>query len=432
MSMNIAMVGAGYVGLTLAAVLADFGHRVWVVRKDKEKNEALRKGKVHFFEPGLARLVKKNLKARRLLPTVDYSQAIPQAEVVFIAVGTPSTLDGAVDLSQVFEAAQEIGKNLKEGYTVVVDKSTVPPGTSQRITQIIKKNKKPKAKFAVCSCPEFLREGFAVQDTIHPDRVVIGSESSKATRVLKELHQDFQAPILLTKIASAELIKYAANSYLALRIVFANQIADLCEKAGADIVEVIKGIGMDKRIGSHYWYPGLSYGGSCFPKDVAALAAFAWQKKIPDSLFAKMDKLNRKRIGQIVKRLEDVFGSFVGKKIGVLGLVCKQGTDDVRESPAIKVIELLKKKKAKIKAYDPLAIENAKKVLSGVSFSKDSYGAVEDADCVLILTDWPEFAKLDYGKIKKLMRGRFVFDSRNLLDQKKMELLGFRYQGVGR
>ncbi|MGB9706555.1 MAG: UDP-glucose dehydrogenase family protein, partial [Microgenomates group bacterium] len=387
--MNITVVGAGYVGLTLAAVLADFGHKVWVVRKDKEKNEALKKGKIHFFEPGLEALVKKNLKTGRLLPTTEYSQSIPFSDLVVIAVGTPSLLSGAVDLSQVFEAAKEIGKNFSPKYTVVVNKSTVPPGTTKKVVKIIKRYKTAKANFDIAFCPEFLREGTALKDTKHPDRVVIGTESLKAAQILKKLHQKFKAPILLTKIESAELIKYAANSYLALRIVFANQIADLCEKSGADIKEVIKGIGMDKRIGLHYWYPGLGYGGSCFPKDVAALAAFAKQKKIRGSLFETMDKLNKKRIGQIVEKLEDAFGSFAGKKIGVFGLACKQGTDDVRESPAIKVIEILKKKKAKITAYDPLAMENAKRVLSGVDFSKEPYGVAKEADCLLILTDWP-------------------------------------------
>jgi len=430
--MNITVVGAGYVGLTLAAVLADFGHKVWVVRKDKEKNEALKKGKIHFFEPGLEELVKKNLKAGRLIPTTEYSQAIPFSQVIFIAVGTPSLPSGAVDLSQVFEAAKEVGKNLSLEYTVVVNKSTCPPGTTRKVAKIIDKFKPTKAKFDIVFCPEFLREGSAVEDTKRPDRIVIGIESPKAARIVKEIHRQFKAPILLTKIESAELIKYAANSYLALRIVFANQIADLCEKNGADIGEVIRGMGMDKRIGLHYWYPGMGYGGSCFPKDVAAIADFAKKKKITGSIFAVMDKLNKKRIPQILKRLENNFGSFADKKVGVLGLACKQGTDDVRESPAIKTIEILKKKKAEIVAYDPKAVENAKKVLSGVVFAKNPYEAAKNADCLLILTDWPEFGKLDYGKIKEMMRVNFIFDSRNILEKVKIKKIGFKYLGIGR
>ncbi|MGB9911253.1 MAG: UDP-glucose dehydrogenase family protein [Microgenomates group bacterium] len=430
--MNISVVGAGYVGLTLAAVLADLGHKVWVVRKDKEKNEALKKGKIHFFELGLEELVKKNLSVNRFIPTTEYSQAIPFSEVVFIAVGTPSLKNGAVDLRQVFEASKEIGKNLSSNFTIIVNKSTSPPGTTRKIGEIIEKYKPKKAKFGLAFCPEFLKEGSAVEDTKHPDRVVIGTENKKVAEILKKLHESFKAPILITKIESAELIKYAANSYLALRIVFINQIADLCEKCGADIEEVIKGMGMDKRIGLHYWYPGLGYGGSCFPKDVSALANFARKKRISRSLFAKIHSLNKERIPRTLKRVEDTFGSFKNKKIGVLGLACKQGTDDIRESPAIKVINLLLKKKAKVKAYDPLATENAKKVLENVEFSRDAYEVAKDVDGLLILTDWPEFGNLNFAKIKKIMKGSFIFDSRNILDKEKMEKLGFRYLGVGR
>lgn len=430
--MNIAVIGAGYVGLPFAAVLADLGHKVWIIRRDKEKNEALKKGKIHFFEPGLEKLVKKNLKAGRFIPTTDYSEAIPEADVVFIAVGTPSSFNGAADLSQVFAAAKEIGKNLKKSYTVVVDKSTVPPGTAVKVKEIIEKDKKPGAKFDVCSCPEFLREGFAIEDAYRPDRVIIGSESPRATRILKQLHQDFKAPILVTNTISAETVKYAANAYLALRIVFANQIADFCEKAGADVEEIIKGIGLDKRIGSHYWYPGLGYGGSCFPKDVTALAAFGRKLGEEDSLFEKMDKFNRARVAKIIVRLEKKFGSFNGKTIGIFGLACKKGTDDVRNSPAVDFIQVLKKKKAKLKAYDPLALEKAKEILTGIIFCSDPYQAVEKDDILMILNDCPDFAKLDYAKIKKLMRGRFIFDSRNILNKEKTQSLGFSYQGTGR
>jgi len=264
--MNITVVGAGCVGLTLAAVLANSDHRVWIVEKDKSRKERLKNGKLYFFESGLEELVKKSLNLGRLLPTDKYDEAIPHCGVVFITVGTPPLASGAVDLSQVFEAAKEIGKNLSSDYTVVVNKSTCPPGTTRKVAGIIEKFKPKKASFDVVFCPEFLREGSAVEDTKHPDRVVIGAESPKAAKIIKELHKQLKAPVLLTKIESAELIKYAANSYLALRIVFANQIADLCEKSGADIGEVIKGMGMDKRIGLHYWYPGMGYGGVVFQK----------------------------------------------------------------------------------------------------------------------------------------------------------------------
>lgn len=430
--MNISVVGAGYVGLTLAAVLADLGHKVWVVRKDKEKNNALKNGKIHFFEPDLEELVKKSLKKGRLFPTTDYSEAIPNSELIFICVGTPSLSSGSIDLSQVFTAAEEIGRTLKKGFTLVVNKSTVPPGTTKQIKKIIEKNKNDKANFEVAFCPEFLREGTAVADTSHPDRVIIGSETARATQILQKIHKDFKAPIFITKIAGAELIKYASNNYLALRIVFANQLADLCEKSEADIDEVIEGIGMDKRIGSHYWYPGLGYGGSCFPKDVAALAAYAREVGLKDSLFEEMDKLNTQRVSQVLKRVKKKFGTFNKKTIGVLGLACKRGTDDVRKSPAIKVVELLQKDKVRIKAYDPLAMENAAKVLTGVDFCQDAYQVAEKADALFILNDPEAFARLDYKKIKKLMRGKFIFDSRNLLNKEEMEALGFDYIGVGK
>ncbi|PIS13824.1 UDP-glucose 6-dehydrogenase [Candidatus Shapirobacteria bacterium CG09_land_8_20_14_0_10_47_13] len=429
--MKIAVVGAGYVGLTWAIILADQGHHVWLLRKDKAKNEALKKGKPHIFEPGLTDLVKKNLRLGRLLPTLDYQEAIPNVEAIFICVGTPSGLNGKADLSQVLAAASEIGKNLRPGFTAVIVKSTVPPGTTAKIAAMISKHKSTQADFEIGFCPEFLREGSAVADSLHPDRVIVGTASPKVIQLVKELHRHLPTPVLVTSIKSAELTKYAANNYLALRIVFINQIADLCEKIGADVQEIIAGIGSDKRIGPHYWYPGLGYGGSCFPKDVAALAWFAEESRMKDSLFAKMDKINRGRVGQIALRLEKKMGALAGKKIAVLGLAVKQGTDDVRCSPAMDLVEILLKKGAHIKAYDPLATNNARRVLKA-EFFPDPYGAVKDADGLFILNDSPEFAKLDYVKLKKLMRGNFIFDSRNLLNKKKMEKLGFVYGGIGK
>ena len=430
--MKISVVGAGYVGLAFSAVLADLGHLVYVVRKDKEKNEALKKGKTHFYDPGLEELVKKDLASARLIPTTSYKEAIPNSEVVFICVGTPSKANGDIDLSQVFEAAEEVGKNLKKGFTVVAVKSTVLPGTTLKVGQILEKYKKNGAGFGLGFCPEFLREGSAIQDTRRPDRVVIGANEAKTIRILKTIHRSFKAPFLLTKINSAELIKYAANNYLALRIVFANQIADLCEKAGADIEEVIKGIGLDKRIGSHYWYPGLGYAGSCFPKDVAALAAFAKKVKVEKSLFQKMHELNSRRPEEILNSLEKEYGSFAGKKIGILGLACKKGTDDIRKSAAIKIIEILKRKKAKITAFDPLAIENTRRVFLGIDYGKDEYEVAKGAEILLVLTDAEEFAKMDFEKVKRLMKGNLIFDSRNILDKNKIISLGFIYKGVGR
>lgn len=430
--MKITIVGAGYVGLALSAVLADLGNQVFVVRKDKAKNEALKKGKTHFYDPGLEELVRKDLASEKLIPTTSYRQAIPNSEIVFICVGTPSKKSGEVNLSQVFAAAREVGKNLKEGYTVVAVKSTVPPGTTLKVGQIIEKYKQKKANFGLGFCPEFLREGTAIEDTRKPDRVIIGAGDDKTIRVLKSVHRSFKAPVLLTSITSAELIKYAANSYLALRIVFANQISDLCEKSGADINEVIKGIGLDKRIGSHYWYPGLGYAGSCFPKDIAALAAYADKVGLKKSLFRKMNQINSNRAEEILRDLEERFGSFSQKTIGVLGLACKQKTDDIRKSAAIKIIEILKAKKAKIKAYDPLAMENTRKILPDIIYCNDPYEVTKNAEILLVLTESDEFAKMDFSKVKQLMKDNLIFDSRNILDKNKMKALGFIYKGVGR
>lgn len=430
--MKISVVGAGYVGLAFSSVLADLGHLVYVVRKDKKKNEALKKGKTHFYDPGLEELVEKDLASGKLIPTTSYEEAIPNSEVIFICVGTPSKTNGDIDLSQVFEAAEEIGKNLKTGYTVVAVKSTVLPGTTARVGRILEKKKKKSAHFSLGFCPEFLREGSAIEDTRRPDRVVIGASDKKAIGILKTIHRDFRAPFLLTGITAAEMIKYAANNYLAMRIVFANQIADLCEKSGADINEVLKGIGLDKRIGLHYWYPGLGYAGSCFPKDVAALAAYADKVGLKKSIFRKMHELNLRRPEEILKRLEKEFGSFSGKTIGILGLACKKGTDDIRKSAALKFIEILKEKKAEITAYDPLAIENTHCLYPEINYGRNGYEAVKGADILLILTDTEEFARMDFKKVKNLMKGNFIFDSRNILDKNKVESLNFIYKGVGR
>ncbi|HNP89632.1 MAG: UDP-glucose 6-dehydrogenase TuaD [Microgenomates group bacterium ADurb.Bin219] len=430
--MKISVVGAGYVGLAFSSVLADLGHLVYVVRKDKKKNEALKKGKTHFYDPGLEELVEKDLASGKLIPTTSYEEAIPNSEVIFICVGTPSKTNGDIDLSQVFEAAEEIGKNLKTGYTVVAVKSTVLPGTTARVGRILEKKKKKSAHFSLGFCPEFLREGSAIEDTRRPDRVVIGASDKKAIGILKTIHRDFKAPFLLTGITAAEMIKYAANNYLALRIVFANQIADLCEKSGADINEVLKGIGLDKRIGLHYWYPGLGYAGSCFPKDVAALAAYADKVGLKKSIFRKMHELNLRRPEEILKRLEKEFGSFSGKTIGILGLACKKGTDDIRKSAALKFIEILKEKKAEIMAYDPLAMENTRRLYPEINYGRNGYEAAKGADILLILTDTEEFARMDFKKVKKLMKGNFIFDSRNILDKNKVESLNFIYKGVGR
>lgn len=433
------MIGAGYVGLTSGAVFADLpagrqglGHTVWVVRRDRGKIENLKKGIIPIYEPGLSEVVKRNIKAGRLIPTTKYSECVPYADVVFIAVGTPEGKRGA-DLSQVFEAAKGVAQNLKAGYTVVVDKSTVPPGTADAVIKIINRYKPKGARFDVVSSPEFLREGSAVLDTQKPDRVVIGSNSKKATGVLVKLHRKLKCPLIVTNVRSAEIIKYSANAYLALRIGFIDQIANLCEKMGADVMDVIRGIGLDRRIGGHYWFPGLGYGGYCFPKDVKALVALFNKVGEKNNLFAKLDELNGRRFLRFVKRLESALGRLKGKRIGVLGLSAKPGTDDIRGSVTLDLINDLIKKGARVRAFDPMAQENAKLVASGkLQFGRDEYEVAEGTEALVVATEWKQFKELDFRRIRSLMKGRLLLDAKNLYNPWKMKRLGFDYLSTGR
>ncbi len=437
--MKVAMIGAGYVGLTSGAVFADLpagrqglGNTVWVVRRDKKKIENLKKGIVPIYEPGLSQIVKRNVQAGRLIPTTKYSDCVPLADVVFIAVGTPEGEKGA-DLSQVFEAAREIAKNLKVGYTVVVDKSTVPPGTADAVTEIINKYKVKGAEFDVVSSPEFLREGSAVLDTQKPDRVVIGSSSKKATDFLVNLHRPLKCPMVITSVRSAEIIKYSANAYLALRIGFIDQIANFCEKMGADVMDVVNGIGLDRRIGTHYWFPGMGYGGYCFPKDVKALVSLFNKVGEKNNLFAKLDELNSNRYKRFVKKLEVALGPLKGKKIGVLGLSAKPETDDIRGSVPLDLIEALIRKGALVTAFDPMAQGNAKLVASPkLKFGRDEYESAKGADALAVAAEWKQFKNLDFKKIRTLMKGNILLDAKNIYDPQKIKRLGFNYISTGR
>ena len=433
--MNVAVIGAGYVGLTSGAVLADQGNRVWVVRRDRKKIDDLKKGIVPIYEPGLSEIVLRNVKAGRLIPTTSYAECVPNADVVFIAVGTPQDeKNGAADLSQVFTAAEEIARNLKEGYTVVVDKSTVPPGTAEAVTDVINKHRKnARVKFDVVSSPEFLREGCAVEDTTHPDRIVIGTESKKARSTMVKLHQAFKSPLVLTGVRSAEIIKYSANAYLSLRIGFIDQIANLCEKMGADIDDIICGIGLDHRIGTHYWFPGLGYGGYCFPKDVNALAALFGKIGEKDNLFTRLDEFNRGRVERLMKKIKNISGNLRGLHIGILGLAAKQKTDDIRCSKAIELALALKKAGAVIKAYDPLALENARFVLGRkITYAPDLYSAAAGNDCLIITIEALEFAKMDLKRIRQSLKKPVIFDIRNALDAKKAVRFGLTVYGTGK
>lgn len=429
--MTIAVVGHGYVGLITACVFADFGNTVWVVGRTPEKIEKLKKGIPPFYEPGLEDLLKRNVNGGRLKFTLSYKDAIPPAEIVFITVGTPPMKTGEADLSHVYAASDEIGKNL-DGYTVVCIKSTVPLGTNRAVAKILNKIKSPKAQFDSASCPEFLREGSAISDTLSPDRVVIGSDSEKAVKMLMDLHKPIDGNTVVTSIETAELIKYASNSLLSTKISFANAMSFICDKTGADVEQVMTGVGLDKRIGRAFLYPGVGYGGSCFPKDVKALISQAKVYDYDFKLLKSVDEINQEAKKLFVSKIKKGLKTVKGKTVGILGLAFKPNTDDMREAPAVYVINELQKEGAKIKAYDPIAIENAAKLLKNVVFTKNSYEVAEDADALVIVTEWNEFKLLDLNKVKNLMKTPLVFDGRNIYEPKNMKKLGFNYIGVGR
>ncbi|MFZ5845243.1 MAG: UDP-glucose dehydrogenase family protein [Patescibacteria group bacterium] len=431
--MIIAFIGHGYVGLVTATIFADLGNTVWVVGRTPEKIENLKKGIIPFYEPGLAELVKRNLSAGRLLFTLDYKEAVRPSEIIFICVGTPPRDNGEADLSSVFAAAENIGRALT-GYKVVVTKSTVPPGTNRKIADIVSRVKPEGSSFAIASVPEFLREGTAIDDTLHPDRVVIGTTSDRAQALLLELHKPIDGKTVLCNVETAELIKYASNSLLSTKISFANAIAFLSEKVGADVEKVLEGVGLDHRIGREFLYPGVGYGGSCFPKDVKALIAFAATHGYDFALLKAVDEINQAAWKNFVEKISRHFnGSLRGKQIAILGLSFKPNTDDMREAPSIAIVSQLIKHGAKISAYDPVAMSNARLVLPrGVVYAKDAYEAARNADAVAIVTEWNEFRQLDLVRLAKNLRGRVIFDGRNIYDPERVKSLGFMYYGVGR
>ena len=452
--MKLTFVGAGYVGLTSAAVFADLGHKVWVVDVDKEKIKVIKKGKAPFFEPRLDELVAKTVGSTRsassgqagspqvgkLIPTTSYEEAIPQAEVVFICVGTPSKKDGETDLSYVFSAAESIGKNLGGGYTVVVVKSTVPPRTTEKVAEVISDVAQSTAKFDLVDSPEFLAEGSAVKDTLNPSRIVIGASSEKPVRILKKLFSSFKSPLVICDIRSAELIKYAANAFLATKVSFINEIAQIAERVGADVTKVAKGMGLDDRIGPKFLRAGLGYGGSCFPKDVESLLSFSNHAGYEFGVLQAANTVNSEQYRRFIEKIKGRLGGLRGKKIAVLGLAFKPDTDDMRKAVSVEIIKSLLKEGAKVSACDPMAQENAKCVFSEqltvnskqLRFAKDVYQALKGADCLALVTEWEEFANLDWEKVKKLMRGNLIADGRNLYELEKMQKLGFDYFGMGR
>lgn len=430
--MTITFVGHGYVGLVTASVFAELGNTVWVIGHTKEKIENLKKGILPIYEPGLEEIVKRNVNAKRLLFTLDYKESIPNSDVVFIAVGTPPKTTGEADLSVVFEVAKKIGENL-DGYTVVVTKSTVPVGTNKITKEIINSAKPEKAKFDIASIPEFLREGQAISDTLHPDRIVIGTDSQPAEKLLVELHKSIDGKYVLTNIETAEMIKYAANSFLATKISYANAIAHLSELTGADGSRVLEAVGLDKRVGSQFLFAGAGYGGSCFPKDVKAMIVIAEKAGYNFSLLKDVEEINQQAVFGIIEKTKKLLDHKVkGKTIGILGLSFKPDTDDMRDAPSIVVINSLLKEGAKIKAYDPIAMNNAKRILKNIDFQADAYSVAKDCDILIVMTEWNEFRQLDLGKIKKCMKNPVLLDGRNIYDPQELREIGFTYTGVGR
>ncbi|MBI2614023.1 MAG: UDP-glucose/GDP-mannose dehydrogenase family protein [Candidatus Levybacteria bacterium] len=430
--MTITFVGHGYVGLVTASVFADLGNTVWVIGHTQEKIENLKKGILPIYEPGLEEIVKRNVKAKRLLFTLEYKEAIPNSDAIFIAVGTPPKPTGEADLSVVFEVARKIGKNL-EGYTVVVTKSTVPVGTNKITKEIIETAKPEGATFDAASIPEFLREGQAISDTLHPDRIVIGTDSKEAEKLLIELHEPIDGTYVLTNIETAEMIKYAANSFLATKISYANAIAYLSELTGADGSKVLEAVGLDKRVGNQFLFAGAGYGGSCFPKDVKAMIAIAKKAGYNFSLLKDVEEINQQAIYGIVEKAKALLeGKIKGKTIGILGLSFKPNTDDMRDAPSIAIIDALQTEGAKIKAYDPIAMNNAKRILKNVDLHQDPYSAAKDCDVLIIVTEWNEFRQLDLQKLKKIMKKPVLLDGRNIYEPHKLREMGFTYTGVGR
>jgi UDPglucose 6-dehydrogenase len=433
--LKICMVGTGYVGLVSGACLADFGNKVICVDIDKERLEGIRRGVMPIYEPGLKDIVERNYAAGRLSFTSDIGEAVRDSLVIFSAVGTPMQKDGSCDLSFVYRVAEDVAAHIDE-YKVFVQKSTVPVGTSEKVGEIVEQHLKKKVGFDRVSNPEFLREGSAIEDFMRPNRVVIGVESDRAREIMAEVYRPLyllETPIVFTTIRTAELIKYASNAFLATKISFINEMADLCERVGADVGEVAKAIGLDRRIGSKFLHAGVGYGGSCLPKDVSAILHTARTVELPLRIIQATHDVNESRIELLFEKLRFGISDPSGKTIAVLGLSFKPNTDDIREAPALRLIERLLETGATVRAYDPAAMENTKVVLGDrVLLCDDAYRAVEGSDALIIMTEWNEFRVLDLDRIKGLMKGTVVVDCRNIYKTEDMKQRGFEYYSFGR
>ena len=431
--MDLSIIGSGYVGLVTGACFADVGHNVICVDNDPRKVEALQAGRVPIYEPGLEEVINRNVAAQRLRFTGSIKEGVDNSQVVFIAVPTPQGADGQVDLSFIERVARDIAQVLTS-YRVIVDKSTVPVKTGEKVTESIKRYNKHGAEFDVVSNPEFLREGCAVADLMKPDRIVIGAQSERAIDLMKKIYEPFMAPILVTDINSAELIKHAANSFLALKISYINAVSAICEASGADVEKVADGIGMDRRIGRNFLNAGIGYGGSCFPKDIAAFIKISEQLGVPFTLLQEVQRINASQKDRFLKAVRDSLWVLRDKKIAVWGLTFKPDTDDIRSSVAIDLVAEMLREGAQVSVYDPKGMEKAREVkeIQGATFASSPLEAVEDAEALILATEWSEFANVDLGTVKEKMHTPMVFDGRNLFDPQTMATLGFDYHSIGR
>lgn len=432
--MKICVIGTGYVGLVGAAIFSDWGNTVVGVDIDAEKIERIKKGEMPMYEPGLSEIILKSISENRLSFTTSLAEGMRDVDVVFICVGTPQSETGDADLSAVWKVAEEIGRNL-ETYKVIVLKSTVPVGTNEKVKRVIRENLKFNTEFDVVSNPEFLREGYSVEDMKSPDRTVIGSDSPKALSIMRSLYEHLGKPIVESDFKSAEMIKYASNAFLASKISFINEMAQICERSGADVSTVAKGMGLDSRIGPKFLNAGIGYGGSCFPKDVAALYKTSTDQAYDFKLLRGVMEVNELQKNYFVSKIVRYFGgSLSGKTFGILGLAFKENTDDIRESVAIEVVKILRGLGAYLKVFDPEAMYNSKKALGEVSikYCLDKYEAVEGTDALIILTEWKEFGTLDLERVRGSLRTQVIFDGRNILDKRKVEEAGFTYFAIGK
>jgi UDPglucose 6-dehydrogenase len=432
--MHIAVIGTGYVGLVTGACFAEFGVDVTCVDIDSEKIARLSAGEMPIYEPGLEQLVIKNMQSGRLRFTTDPKQAVEQALVIFLAVGTPPKSDGSADLSFVEAAARSVAEYMN-GYKVIVTKSTVPIGTGEYLRKLIREQQKSRLNFGIVSNPEFLREGAAINDFMRPDRVVLGSRDEEAIAIMRDLYRPLyliEAPFVLTSLEAAELTKYAANAFLAMKISFINEIANLCESIGCDVHDVARAIGMDRRIGSKFLHPGPGFGGSCFPKDTQALASVAHEFGRDSMIVDAVIEVNRRQRLAMVPKIAKLVGDLEGKTVAILGLAFKPETNDMREAPAIDIIIELLQRGATVRAYDPVAMKEAAEVLPEIKYAADEYEAVTDADALVFVTEWNQFRALDMRRIRDLMRSPRIADLRNIYEPADMRALGFEYTGVGR